>query len=130
MTCYLQASDAEITLLMEIGFLCRYARRFDDAREIFGGVQALRPESEVPLVALGTVAFDEANFAKAIEIYYDALQLQPNSAYAYAHLGEAQIFLRDKQSARASLEKAISLDPRGEAAKLARSLLVLADATI
>src|SRR4051812_7038934 len=114
---------------MEIGFVCRYAGRFVEAREIFTGVQALRPESEIPLVALGTVAFEEGNFPEAIKKYRDALRLQPGSAYAYAQLAEAQIFHRDTEGARASLEKAISLDPRGQTANLARALLALADTT-
>ena len=105
------------------------AGHFPEAREIFTGVQALRPDSEIPLVALGTVAFEEGNFPEAIKKYRDALRLKPGSAHAYAQLAEAQIFQRDTEGARASLAKAISLDPRGQTANFARALLVLADTT-
>ena len=123
----LQTSSDEIALLMEVGFLCRYSRHFAEARDIFTGVQVLRPDSEIPLVALGSVDFEEGHFAKAIEGYRKALRVNPNSAYAYAHLGEAQLFQLDKESAHISLQRAISLDPKGESGKFARSLLAFAE---
>jgi tetratricopeptide (TPR) repeat protein len=117
------ATAEEIVLLMEAGFIYRYSGKFEEARDIFRGVRALRPASEVPEVALGGVSFDEGNFKDAINHYRKALQIDSNSAYAYVHLGEAQAFAKDKENARLSLRRAQELDPRGEHGKLARGLL-------
>src|SRR4051794_23536605 len=110
----IQVAAEEIGLLMEAGFIYRYARKFEEARDVFRGIRALRPASEVPEVALGGVSFDEGNITAAIAHYKKAIQIEPKSAYAYAHLGEAQAFANDKEGARRSLRRAQELDPRGE----------------
>jgi Flp pilus assembly protein TadD len=112
---------------MEAGFIYRDAEKFQEARDVFRGVRALAPKSEVPEVALGTVAFQEKEFDDAVTHYKKALELNPRSAYAYAHLGEAELFKKDKEAARVSLKKALELDPKGEFGKMARSLVSLAD---
>ncbi len=120
-------SKEEISLLMESGFIYRDAKRFPEAREVFLGVRALVPSSEVPEVALGSVAFQAGDFAAAGKHYKRAIEMKPNSAYAHAHLGELQLFSKDKAGAQASLKKAMELDPRGDYRKLAAGLLELSD---
>jgi tetratricopeptide (TPR) repeat protein len=124
-----QPSAEELSLLLEAGFIYRYCKRFREAREIFAGVRALRPHSEVPEIALGSVSFDEGDFADAIRHYRKALEINPRSAYAYAQLGEAQVFQKDKESARRSLKRALELDPKGEFGNLARTLLAFVEKT-
>jgi Tfp pilus assembly protein PilF len=121
----LPITSEEISLLLEAGFLCRYTRHFDRAHTIFAGVRALRPDSEVPLVALGAVEFDQGSFDSAISEYRKALELNPSSSYAYAHLGEAQFFQMDRTAARTSLQTALKLDPQGANGQFARSLLAM-----
>jgi tetratricopeptide (TPR) repeat protein len=120
-------SSEELAFVMEAGILHRDLQQHQEAREIFKGVRALAPASEVPEVALGTVAFEEGDFAAARKHYRRALQLNPRSAWAYAHLGEVAIFEKFKEEARAYLRIAIDLDPRGDCGKLARALLDFAD---
>ena len=98
-------------------------KRFAEAREVFSGVRALAPSSELPEIALGTVSFQEGNFDVAIRQYERALEKNPKSAYAYAHIGEAQLFKMRKDLAAESLTKAFLLDRRGPAGLLARSLM-------
>ena len=121
------ASKDEIALMMEAGFIYRDAGKFEEAREIFRGMRALAPKSEVPEVALGTVSFQAREFEDAVAHYQEALKLNPRSAYAYAHLGEAELFRMDKKTARDYLKKALELDPKGEFGKMARALTSLAD---
>ena len=116
-------SPEEIALLMEAGFIYRYSKRFHEAREIFRGVRALRPRNEVPEIALGTVSFEEGDFRNAIRHYTKAIGINPRSAYAYAHLGEAQLFRKDEENARISLKRALELDPNSQFGNLARTLL-------
>jgi len=117
----------ETALLMEAGFILREARRFGEAREVFSGVRALQPSNEVPEVALGTIAFHEGNYDAARRHYRKALEMNPRSAFALAHLGETETFAKNHDAARQHLKKALELDPRGSFGKLARGLLTLAD---
>lgn len=116
-------SHEEICLLMEAGFICRDANNFQEAREIFEGVQALMPQSEVVDVALGTLEFHQGRFDSAIRRYLHALEKNPHSAYAHAHLGEAYLFKMKQDEARRHLRAAMELDPRGDFGKLARGLM-------
>jgi tetratricopeptide (TPR) repeat protein len=113
---------------MEAGFLYRDLRQHEEARDVFKGVRALLPKSEVPEVALGTVAFQQGDFETAGRHYRRALELNPRCAWAYAHLGELALFQMDKEQARSHFKTAIELDPRGDYGKLARSLLEVAEA--
>jgi tetratricopeptide (TPR) repeat protein len=123
----IRASSEELALLMEAGFVYRYCRNFREARDVFEGVRALRPESEVPEIALGTVSFEAGDFEDAIRHYQRAIKINARSAYAYAHLGEAQLFRNDAANAYVSLQRALELDPEGEFGHLARSLLAFLD---
>jgi len=55
------------------------------------------------------------------------LELNSRSALAYAHLGEACLFRKDKEAARGHFKSAIGLDPLGEFGKMARRLMEMAD---
>ena len=90
----IQPSREEIAFLMEAGVIYRDARRFPEAEEVFRGVRALTPRSEVPEVALGTVQFAMGEVQKAIGHYEKALKLNAASAFAHAQLGEALVFRR------------------------------------
>lgn len=118
-----QASQEQIAFLMEAGLIYRDAKRFQEAEQVFNGVRSLAPKSEVPEVALGTLRFAEGNLEGAIRHYQTALQLNPRSAFAHAHLGEAHLFRKEPEQAREHLKKAGEIDPRGEFGELARSLM-------
>jgi tetratricopeptide (TPR) repeat protein len=121
-------SNEELAFLMEAGFLYRDLQKHQEACEVFKGVRAMLPNSDVPEVALGIVAFGQGHFDAAGRHYRRALELNPRSAWAYAHLGELALFQTNKAEAREYLKTAIELDPRGDYGKLARSLLEFADA--
>ncbi len=117
------ASQDEIDFLMEAGFIYRDAGKYQEARDIFRGVMALRPNSEIPQIAIGTTLFVEGKLDEAIEAYRAALEKHPESAYAYAHLGEALFMKKEFDSARENLTRAIELDPDGPFGQMARSIL-------
>jgi tetratricopeptide (TPR) repeat protein len=112
---------------MEAGLIYRDARKFQEAEQVFTGVRALAPKSEVPEVALGTLRFAEGKLEQAIKHYQNALKLNERSAFAHAQLGEAYCFGGDAESARKHLKKAIEFDPRGECGDHARSLIAFMD---
>ncbi len=121
----LQAPIDEIAFLMEAGMVYRDAHEFKEAETVFRGVRELLPSSEVPDVALGTLRFESGDLPGAIKLYQQAIEKNPQSAYAHSHLGEAHVFLRQPKEAREHLQRALALDPRGESGKFARGMMEL-----
>ena len=123
----LEPSAEELEVILEAGFIYRDAGNYDHARDIFQGVRAMVPASEVPEVGLGTVAFQQGEFSTANKHYRRALARNPQSAWAHAHLGELALFEKDKDTARAHLRTACDLDPSGAFGNMARDLLKLVE---
>lgn len=113
----------EVIFLMEAGLIYRDAGKYQEAREVFRGVMALYPNSDIPYVAYGTTLFAEGNYEEAISNYQTALVKNPESAYAYAHLGEAFFMKKDFEAARDNLLRAVELDEEGPNGDMARSIL-------
>jgi tetratricopeptide (TPR) repeat protein len=123
----MEASSEELEVILEAGFIYRDAGNYDHARDIFVGIRAMVPASEVPEVGLGTVAFQQGEFAAAAKHYKRAIERNPQSAWAHAHLGELALFQKDKETARIHLKTACDLDPSGAFGAMARDLLKLAE---
>lgn len=122
-----QPTRDDLQALLEAGFILRAAGRLDDARVVFQGVQALSPGSAVAEIALGTLDFQRGDYAKARQRYERVIEANPRDAWAYAHLGEAELFDKREEAARAALDKAVELDPKGPNGALARRLRKLTD---
>ena len=120
-------SKEETGFLLEAGIIYRDAKNFEAARDVFRGVKALFPQHELPEILLGTVDFQAGDFEGADAHYRKALELNPRSALAYAHRGEACLFRLDKDGARTYLKTALTLDPLGQPGKMARRLMELTD---
>jgi Flp pilus assembly protein TadD len=120
-------SSEEAAFLLEAAIIYREARNFQAARDVLAGVRTLFPQHEVPEVLLGTVEFQAGNFDGAESHYLKALELNPRSAFAYAHLGETYLFRKDKETARKHLKQSVTLDPLGEYGKMARKLMEFTD---
>jgi Flp pilus assembly protein TadD len=118
-----QTRKEDVGNLVEAGLARCTDRRFPEARTLFLRVKELDPAQPMGEIGLGSVCFSEGDFATAIGHYRSALKLNPCSAYAYALLGESQIFQREHANARVSLRRASELDPRGPYGHLAQNLL-------
>ena len=116
-------SREDLVVLMEGGYIYLRMGRFEEAHEVFEGVSVLTPESEVPLVAIGSVQFAQLKYDQAIRTYKRALALKPDSPLARAYLGESLFFKGKKEEATAELEKASYLDSHGKSGDFARALL-------
>lgn len=110
-------------LMMEAGYVYLGMQRFKEARDVFEGVASLAPESEIPLVAIGSVDFCQGKFTNAIRRYKKALKLNPQSTYAMAYMGEALFFMGKKSDAVKHLEEVSGIEPNGKAGDFARALL-------
>ncbi len=110
-------------LMMEAGYVYLGMQRFKEARDVFEGVASLAADSEIPLVAIGSVDFCQGKFTNAIRRYKKALKLNPESSYAMAYMGEALFFMGKKAEAMKQLEAVAKLEPGGKAADFAMALL-------
>lgn len=118
----LQTPVRVIRLMLEAGCVYRYAQRFREARDIFQGVRALLPTSEVADLALAGVSLDEGKLDEAEAHCRRALELNRASAAAYVQLAEIQLLQKDGAGARQSLQQSMEISPNGPAATLAREL--------
>ncbi|MBI3541234.1 MAG: tetratricopeptide repeat protein [Deltaproteobacteria bacterium] len=117
-------SREDLVVMMEGGHLYLRMGRFEEAKEVFEGVSVLTPQSEVPLVAMGSVFFAQMKYDQAIRHYRKAVTLKPDSPYARSFLGESLFFKGRNEEALAELQKAIDLDLQGDmGGGFARSLI-------
>ncbi len=119
----IELPQPEAALLLEAGYLYMEMGKPKEAEEVFVGVAALLPHSEVPLVALGNLEFSQGHFQRALKHHQEALKVKPASALAQAHVGEALLWLKKPDEAKTALEKAIAMDPQGAPAQFAKALL-------
>jgi predicted Zn-dependent protease len=112
--------------VMEAGYIYLGMRRYREAREVFEGLCALAPGSELPHVALGNVDFCQGKVVRAISHYKKALKADPTSAFAKVYLGEALYFSGQKKRAVELLNEVASADSGG-AGDFARALLAAID---
>lgn len=112
----------DVALLLEAGYLYMELGKNKEAEEVFQGVSALVPHSDVPHMALGHLYFSMGRFQHALKSHQKAAELNPESAAAHASIGEAFFFLRKPKDALAAVGKAMQLDPDGSAGQFAKYL--------
>ena len=84
----------DLQLMLESGYLYLELQKPSDSQEIFTGVEALLPSSEVPQLALNHLHFARGEFPKALAAAKKAVEMNPGSAAAHAAVGEALLFLK------------------------------------
>lgn len=109
--------------LMEIGYMAAGGGMTAQADVIFAGVQAARPDSELPLIGRAVARLNSGRADDAITLLRQALERNPDSDLAAAFLGLAlsQAGLRSAADALLQQVRAANRDP--QAAALAGSLL-------
>jgi tetratricopeptide (TPR) repeat protein len=119
----------DIIVMLEAGYIYLAMKKFTEAKQIFEGICELAPKHEVPLVGVANVFFAQGKYLEAIRILKKTITSNPESAFAHAHLGEAQLFYGKRKDAQSNLTKASELDPGddGKSGEFARSLLGLID---
>ena len=117
----------ELRVLLETGFILREASRFEDAEAVFNGCIELMPDSEVPLVGLGTVFLQKGEYEKGLEQCKKAVKTHSESPYARLHLGEALLFNNRVEEAKAQLESVIAEKRDSTFARTASRILAVAN---
>ena len=115
--------NRHLSLMLEAGYVYLGMQRFKEAKEVFEGVLVFKPESDIPLVALGGVSFCQGKLDDAIRSYKKALTLNGESLYAKAYLGEALFFKGDKKESIKLLKEVDDAEPKGPVGDFSRALL-------
>lgn len=116
------AAQRDVTLMLEAGYLFIELNKHKEAEEIFSGVAALVPSSEVPHLALGNLHFSQGRFAPALKAHQHAVDLNGASAIAHALVAESLFFLKRSPEALAALDAALALPNDGSAHEFAKAL--------
>ena len=119
----IEIPQPEAALLLEAGYLYMEMGKPKEAEEVFAGVAALLPHSEVPHVAMGNLEFAQGHFQRALKHHQEALKLSPDSPLVQAHIGEALLWLKKPDDGLKALRRAVELEPGGAAAAFATALL-------
>jgi tetratricopeptide (TPR) repeat protein len=115
--------QSEVALLLESGYLYMELGKWSEALEVFSGVAALIPHSDVPHLALGNLFFAQGKLPQALKAHREGLKANPQSALAHAHIGEVLLFQGNAEQAVVELKTAIDMDSTSLAADFARSLI-------
>ena len=123
----IDVSHRDLMLMMEAGYIYLQMRKYQESLDVFSGVGALAPNSEIPHLAMGNVYSSQGQYEKAYREHSRAAELDPNNALVHALLGEVLLFKKRKDEALGELGKAIELEPDGASANFAKSLLKAVD---
>lgn len=122
----IKAGEEELRVMIESGLVLREAGRLDEAEKIFRGVNELVPHSDVPLVALSSIAARRGNFDEALHLCDKALQQVPESLFARVNRAEILLYQQRREEAEAELHEIIEKDPDSPHSKTAEVLLDVA----
>ena len=119
--------DSELVrLLMRTGYAAAWNGLHKEAVAIFDGVGAVRPESEIPVIGAAVVAMLTGNYEVAVKTLRDgALELNPDSALARAHLGAALRLMGDEDAGRALLQEVAASAADPDTAAMAANVLAM-----
>jgi tetratricopeptide (TPR) repeat protein len=113
----------EAALILEAGYLYMEMGGLKEAEEIFEGMAALLPQSDMPRVALGDLFFAQGKFQRALKFHQEALKVRPESAMAQARVGEALLWLKKTDEGLEALNKAIEMEGDGPGGQFAKAVI-------
>lgn len=117
----------DLGLMLETGYIYLAMGKFKEAKQMFEGLISLEVGHEVPRVGLANVFFAQEKFLPAIRQLKEAIKINEESAFAYAHLGEAYLFYGKKDLALEMLDKAIEIEATGPVFDFVSSIKKLMD---
>lgn len=121
-----KAGEEELRVMIESGLVLREAGRLDEAEKVFLGINELVPESDVPLVALSSIAARRGNFEEALRLCDKALQKVPDSLFARVNRAEILLYQQKREEAEVELQEIIETNPKSPHSRTAEALLDVA----
>ena len=102
------------------------AGRRDEAMLCYEKVLERLPNYHEAIFGIAGIWMDRGDIDKAVELFKEAVRLNPGDASYHAHLGQAYMLSRQYDFAEQSLDEAIRLDPTYARAYETKGLLSLA----
>lgn len=112
---------------MEIGFVAAGNGLYREAEQIFIGIEAVRPESELPLVGRAFIRMNAGKPQSAIPLLKESLEINPDSDMALCFLGIASKLAGMSQASVEVFEQVIQANQTPEAIDLAQAMLENSD---
>jgi serine/threonine-protein kinase len=118
----LALAECERALALEPGYYfamfgkteaLRQLRRYDEARQTAEQAMQRYPDQRSFADMLGTVFFEQGNYAGAERAFRHSIQLQPDSAFAYANLNATLLRLNRSDEALRTLQQGLQVRPNG-----------------
>lgn len=119
----IKVTDEELRVMLESGLILRESGRLDEAEKVFFGVRELVPESDVPLVALSSIAVRRGDFEEALRLCEEALRHAPDSIFAQVNHAEILLYQKKTDEAETELRDIIENNPDSPHRRTAQSLL-------
>jgi len=107
-------SDSDLTTLTVVGYELFNQGKFNDARVIFQGLNALGHEDSFVQTALGTIAARDGELDQAVGYFNKAIETDPEDMAALTNRAEVYLKMNCFDQAAADLRSAIELDPDDE----------------
>lgn len=107
----LTMGDNELRVMLESGLVLREAGRLDEAEKVFEGVREVAPESDVPLIALSSIAVKRNDFDRALQFCEEAMNQQSNSVFAQVNHAEILLYQKKVSDAERELTQIMKTNP-------------------
>ncbi|MYN11130.1 serine/threonine-protein kinase [Pseudoduganella aquatica] len=91
----------------------RKLRRFDEAKQWLEQAIQRNPGERVFADELGSLHFDQGNYAAAEQAFRRSMKLQPDSAFAYANLNATLLRLNRSEEGLQVLQQGLQVRPNG-----------------
>jgi len=108
----LRIGDDELRVMLESGLVLREAGRLDEAEKVFEGVREVVPESDVPLIALSSIAVKRQDFDRALQFCEEAMNQESNSVFAQVNHAEILLYQKKVDDAERELTEIIRTNPQ------------------
>jgi hypothetical protein len=123
LTCPEVCTDLVRTLL-EIGYVAVGRGLQSHAEDIFHGLIAARPESELPIIGLAVCKMNFGDFASATKLLSeDAIRINPASSMAKCFLGVVSHYCGAKNETLAIMNEVVESGNDESAVNIAKSVL-------
>lgn len=106
-----EISDQQLLEITETAYSMLTSGKYKEAKTLFTGLIALEPLEAYYRTALGCVLMCEENWERALEVFDEALRLNPRDPHALVNRGEVHFRLGHLEETAIDLAAAVSLDP-------------------
>lgn len=119
----MKVNTETVQRLLEIGLMAAGWGQASESETIIRGVQAARPDSELPLVALAVRSMTMWQDHEAVDLLQSALEKNPKSEVAMSMLAFALWRCGLNQASREAAQQVVNAGGSSEATALARLIL-------